>query len=140
MRIVKREAGQDLVEFALIAPILFVVLFGIVEFGAAVWRYNTLANTARETAREYVVYHQDQRDKAQIEQYARDYAWDVARIDITPEYREEPLVITSTTGITRSLPRLVVTVSYTHETIIRLWPFNEIPMRAKASMLAEDRQ
>jgi Flp pilus assembly protein TadG len=138
MRIVKREAGQDLIEFALIAPILFVVLFGIVEFGVAVWRYNTLANTARETAREFVVYPEGQRDEHDIEEYARDYAWDVARIDVTPEFREERLVITSTTGITRSLPRLVVTVSYTHSTITGL--FGEVPMRARASMLGEDAQ
>jgi Flp pilus assembly protein TadG len=140
MRIVKREAGQDLIEFALIAPILFVVLFGIVEFGVAVWRYNTLANTARETAREFVVYPEAERKERvdDIEEYARDYAWDVARIDVTPEFREERLVITSTTGITRSLPRLVVTVSYTHSTITGL--FGEVPMRARASMLGEDAQ
>jgi len=75
-----------------------------------------------------------------IEKYASDYAWNIARITVTPEFREESLVITSTSGVTRSLPRLVVSVSYTHETIIGLWPFNEIPMRARASMLAEDTQ
>jgi len=140
VRALKKESGQDLVEFALIAPILFAVLFGIIEFGVAVWRYNTLANTARETAREFVVYPEAKRDGNEIEQYARAYAQDLAMIDVTPEFREEPLVITSTEGYTRSLPRLVVTVSYTHETIIGLWPFSEIPMRATASMLAEDRQ
>ncbi len=53
---VHRETyGQDLVEMALILPLLLALLFGIVEFGVAVWRYNTVANAAREGARAGVV-------------------------------------------------------------------------------------
>ncbi len=43
----RRGAGP--VEFALItAPLLFLLLFGILEFGVVIWRYNTVANAARE--------------------------------------------------------------------------------------------
>ncbi|MCU0522401.1 MAG: pilus assembly protein [Anaerolineae bacterium] len=45
------ESGQDLVEFALLLPLLLLVLFGIIEFGIAVFAYNTTANVGREVAR-----------------------------------------------------------------------------------------
>ena len=45
------ESGQDLVEFALLLPLLLLLLFGIIEFGIAVFSYNTTANVGREVAR-----------------------------------------------------------------------------------------
>lgn len=45
------DRGQDMVEYALVLPILLVLLFGIVELGTAIWHYNTVANAAREVAR-----------------------------------------------------------------------------------------
>jgi len=45
------ESGQDLVEFALLLPLLLLLLFGIIEFGIAVFAYNTTANVGREIAR-----------------------------------------------------------------------------------------
>ena len=46
-----RERGDGLVEFALILPILMLVLMGIVDLGRAVYAYNVVANSAREGAR-----------------------------------------------------------------------------------------
>ena len=45
------ESGQELVEFALLLPLLLLLLFGIIEFGIAVFGYNTTANVGREVAR-----------------------------------------------------------------------------------------
>jgi Flp pilus assembly protein TadG len=45
------QPGQELVEFALILPLLLLFLFGIIEFGIAVYRYNLIANVGREVAR-----------------------------------------------------------------------------------------
>jgi Flp pilus assembly protein TadG len=45
------ERGETLVEFALSAVVLFMTLFGIVQFGLAVWQYNMVANLAQEGAR-----------------------------------------------------------------------------------------
>lgn len=45
------ERGQDLVEFALVLPLLVLLFFGIIEFGRVIFTYNTLANAAREGAR-----------------------------------------------------------------------------------------
>lgn len=47
--------GQALVEFALILPILVLLLVGLFDVGRAVFAYNTVANAAREAARLAVV-------------------------------------------------------------------------------------
>jgi Flp pilus assembly protein TadG len=43
--------GQALVEFALVFPVLVLILLGIFEVGRLVFAYNTLGNAAREGAR-----------------------------------------------------------------------------------------
>jgi len=47
----RRDSGQSLVEFALASVLFFTVLFGIIQFGLAVWQYNTMSNLAQEGAR-----------------------------------------------------------------------------------------
>ena len=45
------SSGQALVEFALIAPLLFLILFGIIQLGFVLGGQNGLTNAAREAAR-----------------------------------------------------------------------------------------
>ncbi|MGC9350030.1 MAG: TadE/TadG family type IV pilus assembly protein [Anaerolineae bacterium] len=45
------ERGQQLVEFALILPVLLLLLLGIMEFGIVIFSYDTIANVGREVAR-----------------------------------------------------------------------------------------
>lgn len=49
------DDGAALVEFALVAPVLVLVLFGLVEFGMALNDYQSIRNGAREGARQAVV-------------------------------------------------------------------------------------
>jgi len=51
----KSEKGQSLVEMALVCLIFFFLLFGILEFGRALWTYNTIVQSTREAARWAVV-------------------------------------------------------------------------------------
>lgn len=53
MRIIGRNRGrgQSLVEFALVFPVMIVILFGIIDLGRAVYAYTTIANAARSGAR-----------------------------------------------------------------------------------------
>ena len=46
-----REGGQSLVEFSLILPIFFLLLFGLIDMGRAVYVNNTLSQAAREATR-----------------------------------------------------------------------------------------
>jgi len=54
-RIRKNEEGQALVEFALIAPILFLILFGIIQFGIAFKDSMALTDAVRAGARQATV-------------------------------------------------------------------------------------
>jgi len=51
----RNEAGAAIVEFALVVPILLLLLFGIVEFGIAFNDYISVRNGSREGARVAVV-------------------------------------------------------------------------------------
>jgi Flp pilus assembly protein TadG len=54
-RFLGSERGTALVEFALIAPLLFLFLFGIIEFGRALNYYNDLTQLAGQGARAAIV-------------------------------------------------------------------------------------
>ena len=54
----KREEGQAMVEFALVLPVLLILLCGIIDFGWLYYNQITLNNAAREGAR-YAVIHYD---------------------------------------------------------------------------------
>lgn len=43
--------GQAIAEFALIFPLLFLLLAGIIQFGLVFWAQNTLTQVARDTGR-----------------------------------------------------------------------------------------
>jgi Flp pilus assembly protein TadG len=55
-RQISRSRGQALVEFALVAPIFFLILFSIIDFGRYVYYVQILNNAAREGAR-YAIVH-----------------------------------------------------------------------------------
>jgi hypothetical protein len=55
MRARRRASGQSLAEFALVLPVLLLLFMGILDFGRAVYAYNTLSNAAREGARVAIV-------------------------------------------------------------------------------------
>src|SRR5882724_1302459 len=47
----KPEKGQALVEFATVTLLFFTLVFGIIEFGRALWTWNTIAQATRAGAR-----------------------------------------------------------------------------------------
>lgn len=47
----KRSRGQSLAEFAIVFPILFLILAAIIQFGLIFWSQNTLTQVARDTGR-----------------------------------------------------------------------------------------
>jgi Flp pilus assembly protein TadG len=48
---IKNERGQTMVEFALVVPLLFLVLFGIIQFGITFKNYVALTDAVRSGAR-----------------------------------------------------------------------------------------
>lgn len=49
------QRGQSLAEFALVLPIIMLMIFGILDLGRAVYAYNTLSEAARQGARLAIV-------------------------------------------------------------------------------------
>ena len=53
------QKGQDLIEFAIILPVLAVMIFGIIDLGRAAYYFSALQNAAREGARYAIVHPED---------------------------------------------------------------------------------
>ena len=49
--LLRRHTGQSMVEFAILAPIFFLLLLGTIDMGRAVYIYNTISDAAREGTR-----------------------------------------------------------------------------------------
>ena len=54
-RLIGNHRGQSVVEFALVLPLLLLIVFGVTEFGRAWMTLNVLTAAAREGARTAVV-------------------------------------------------------------------------------------
>ncbi len=46
-----RHSGQSMVEFAVLAPVFFILLLGTIDLGRAIYIYNSISDAAREGAR-----------------------------------------------------------------------------------------
>ncbi len=51
----RRGRGQALVEFALIVPLVLLLIFGIVDFGRAIFFYNAMSESSRQADRTAIV-------------------------------------------------------------------------------------
>jgi Flp pilus assembly protein TadG len=56
------ERGSTLVEFAIGATVFLTVMFGVIEFGRALWVHNALSDAARRGARYAVVHTEADRE------------------------------------------------------------------------------
>lgn len=54
-KLIRNQRGQSVVEFALVLPLLLLIVFGVTEFGRAWMTLNVLTAAAREGARTAVV-------------------------------------------------------------------------------------
>src|SRR6266702_2934422 len=106
------ERGQALVEFALILPFLLLLLFGITEFGRALYQKNMTINAAREGTRFAAV--QSSWTPQDI-QNIKDRASSVitlnvlTHVDVPPKPASgAPVTITVTTKFKTVVPNLVI--------------------------------
>ena len=72
--IIDNDRGQTMVEFALVVPILCVILFGILQFGALYNDYVTLTDASRVGARKAAVSKYEVSPEAAAEAAARSSA------------------------------------------------------------------
>jgi Flp pilus assembly protein TadG len=127
-----------MVEFALVAPIFFLLLFGIIEAGRFMYHYETLNNAARAGVRYAIIHGANSNDPtgpphdatgADIKQAVSDAAFGlVAAGDLVipaPVY-DGPNGATNKRG-----SNVLISVSYTYTPFLPLFP--DITISAEAS-------
>ena len=103
------ERGAELIEFALVFPLLLLVTLGIIDFGLLFQRYEVLTNAAREGARVSVLPGYSSPDVVvRVNQYLQ--ATSLSSASVTTV-----VGATQTLAVGASCVRVVpVTVSYVH--------------------------
>jgi len=75
--ILKEQHGASAVEFAIILPLLVVLLFGLVEFGLLLYNQQVITNASREGARAAIVGNcSNRKTNSEIGQIVTDYCID----------------------------------------------------------------
>ncbi|KLE33629.1 hypothetical protein AAW01_02685 [Aurantiacibacter gangjinensis] len=75
-RIRRDETGAMAIEFALIAPALFLMLFGVMQVGMAMQNYNAIRNVSADVARYAMVQYQtgNELSPSQLRTFAENHA------------------------------------------------------------------
>jgi Flp pilus assembly protein TadG len=144
-RLLRRFCGDDaaqLVEFALVLPILLLIVLGIAEFGFIFQRYEVVTNAAREGARMAVLPGYADAD---VDTRVRTYMTQ-GRV---PTTGSNPSVVITTVSIAvgAGLPpinakRVVVTYTHTYTFLPKIsgWfgaSYTTVPLKAVAEMRKE---
>ena len=128
----RRTAGQSLVEFALLLPVLVLIAVGVFDLGRAFHALITISNAAREGAR-YGALHPS--DEALIIDAAVDEA-NAQGITIAPE----DVLINCPKDVNGSCTRggvLRVTVNYTFESLLNIFIPATIDMQRYVEMAVQ---
>lgn len=75
-RLWARQDGQGLVEFAIILPVLLILIFGIMEFSLLLYNQHVITNASREGARYGIVARAPRRSLAEIQAVVDNYCGD----------------------------------------------------------------
>ena len=117
-----RQRGAELVEFAITALLLFVLLFGIIEFSVALFDKATITNAGREGARTGILFRPDPRnldaEDAAIREAINTYAADFLISLGGPAEMEIDIVRTQNGGSFGVGDELTVTVTYPYQFLI----------------------
>ena len=123
---IRDKKGQSTVEFALVLPVLLLIVFGIIEFRFIFNAYVTVISSAREGARYGII---GDKDEGQIIQKVKDTA---GALDISPGKFNVAVEKTSS--------QLTVRVTYNVDIIDPIMGGilgNSVPIKAKATMAME---
>jgi len=112
----RSELGQTIVEFALIGPILIVLLLGIAQGGIAFNHYLAVTDAARAGSREAILARISNLSVATIQQTAKSAAGnlDSSQIGVTVSDPTDPTLQTSGSAVT-------VTVTYPYSIDLLGW-------------------
>jgi Flp pilus assembly protein TadG len=129
---IRSESGASAVEFALLLPLLMIILFGIIEFGLALYRQAILTNASREGARLGIVQSIPPIANAAIDAAIDTYLTsagippgNVARTIVAGGVTGTPVIVTLTLPYTfvslpgLTSPSVTPTINLTAQTVMR---------------------
>ena len=124
----KGEKGQSLLEFALIVPILLIILAGVLDLGRLYYTYVSITDAAAEGA-SYAAIHPQANERAEVLQRAQEASGALVQIDPT-------MVQVDCPAVAAGAP-ITVTVSYSFTVATPLLnvmvPSGELRLRAVAT-------
>ena len=104
------ESGTALIEFAIVLPLLIIILFGTIEFGLLMFNKQVITNASREGARYGIVARDPRHSEAEIAAVVEKYC---AGQLITFGTENEPVNSTATFG-----QDLTVTATYDYDFLL----------------------
>ena len=142
LRVARRgEGGQALAEFALVSLIFFMLIFGMIDIGRAVWHYNTLSQATREGTRYAIVHGADSLDASgpgsayytppntdtNVTQVVTSHAssLDTAQLTVTAEWVD---------GTNDPGSRVTVSAQYTYEPVFSMFGMLAFGMSSSSTM------
>ena len=129
---IKSENGQSVVEFALVIPLLLIIILGILEFGWILNAQITLTSAARESARAAAVSTVDKENRA--------FNAAVAAVDasgITLTHDADHFGYSVEEDITNNVSNVVIDITGDVAPLIGLFVGNPYQIQAKAVMRLE---
>lgn len=124
--------SQAMVEFALVIPLLVLLLMGIVDLGHGVYAYNVVASAAREGAR-FGILAPTNTSGIQTQAKANTVALDQSQISVQVQCSDNGTSFDSTCNLNRTFIR--VTVTYTFQPITLF--FANLPLTGRSMMAIE---
>lgn len=129
----KSRRGQATVEFALVVPVLIVILLGIAEMGWLARNTVTLSNAAREGSRAAALGKKTADIRTRVKNYAQGAGLTIADNEITMEYSDDngttwthtptwPTDGTTYNGV-GSGKLIRITVTDSHQQLTNFFPF-----------------
>ena len=121
---IKNQKGASAVEFAIVLPLLLLLLFGIVEFGFLLYNQAMITNAAREGARFGIVYDPIRPTEVEIQTVVDNYAaahlinFDPSQVITTNAEHLETSGPPESAGTISAGDSLEVTVQYTYEFLV----------------------
>jgi hypothetical protein len=132
-----------MVEFAIVAPIFFLLLFGIIEGGRFIFYYETLSNAAREGAR-YAIVHGANSTCPSGPMSNPPPCYDLPGDNVVDRVEESAFgVLGSSLVVDPDWPNLnnglespvIVKVTFTYNTIVPFIPFPAITIEAESTLV-----
>lgn len=102
-----RQRGVMAVEFAITCTLFFLMLFGIIEGGRAIWIYNTMAHAASEGARHAIVRGSSSTSPAttaSIQSYVEDQVSGLTGLTVSTSWANPSKTPGTTVTVTVSYP------------------------------------